>query len=227
LRVVRDERVWRRVLAMGEGNPWAETFVAEDDDGAIIGWARMFDHPDEGRTFLLPSVARTPDAVTALVRAALERAGELLVVGFDSPGTVFGDQLRVLGSPFIYNLGYYVRIADPLQFLETLRPVLSSRLAASELADARGSVEISLYTTGIAIDFDNGAVTAIREVPAVEDPTDVDGIGVAPDWFPALVFGRWKATDLAKRVDDVLILRDHKPMNVLFPFRPSDISGDF
>ena len=120
-----------------------------------------------------------------------------------------------------------MRIPDPIAFLKTLRPVLSQRLAASDLATASGTVELSLYTYGIALDYEAGAVTAVRKVAGVEDPTDVDGIGVAPDWFPASALGRWKATDLAKRVDDVLILRDHHLMNVLFPMRTSDVSGDF
>jgi predicted N-acetyltransferase YhbS len=226
LRVVRDERSWERALRRCDKNPWAEIFVAEDDAG-VVGWARVFDHPNEKRMFLFPSVARTRDAVTVLVRAALERAGDNMLIGFDSPGTMFADQLRVLGDGFVYGLGYYVRIPDPVGFLERLRPVLSQRLARSDLATAHGSVEISLYTYGIAIDYADGEVTAVRRVAGVEDPTDVDGIGVAPDWFPALVFGRCKATDLAKRVDDVLILRDHHLMNVLFPHRTSDVSGDF
>jgi predicted N-acetyltransferase YhbS len=226
LRVLRDERAWLRVLGMCAHNDWADIFVAEDDDD-VVGWARIFDHPKESRTFLLPSVARSPAAVTALVRAALDRAGDNVVIGFDSPGTVFAEQLRVLGSPFLLGLGYYVRIPDPIAFLELLQPVLSRRLAASDLAEGRGTVEISLYSYGIALDYEEGAVTGVRKVPGVEDPTDVDGIGVAPDWFPALALGRWKATDLAKRVDDVLILRDHHLMNVLFPYRTSDVSGDF
>jgi predicted N-acetyltransferase YhbS len=226
LRVVRDDRSWRRAMRMADENPWADIFVAEDTDG-VVGWARVFDHPNEQRMFLLPSVARTHDAVTALVRTALDRAGPHMLIGFDSPGTVFSEQLRALGDSFLYGLGYYVRIPDPIRFLDQLRPVLSERLAASDLADTAGSLEISLYHSGIAIDYAQGEVTAIRPIPGVEDPTDVDGIGVAPDWFPALVLGRWKATDLAKRVDDVLILRDHHLMNVLFPHRTSDVSGDF
>jgi hypothetical protein len=226
LRVVRDERSWQRVLRMCDDNEWGDIFIAEDERG-VAGWVRVFDHPNEKRTFMLPSVARSADAVTELVRAALDRAGDNMLIGFDSPGTIFADQLRVLGDPFVFGLGYYVRIPDPISFLETLRPVLSQRLAESDLAAERGTVEISLYTYGIALDYDAGAVTAVRKVGGVEDPTDVDGIGVAPDWFPALALGRWKATDLAKRADDVLILRDHHLMNVLFPYRTSDVSGDF
>jgi hypothetical protein len=51
-------------------------------------------------------------------------------------------------------------------------------------------------------------------------------VGVAPDWFPALVLGRWGARGLAARVDDVL-LGDHAPvMDVLFPALPADIATD-
>ena len=164
LRVVRDERSWRRALRMSDENPWADIFVAEDADG-VVGWARVFDHPNEQRMFLLPSVARTREAVTALVRAALDRAGAHMLIGFDSPGTVFSEQLRVLGDSFVYGLGYYVRIPEPIAFLDRLRPILSKRLAGSDLADTAGSLEISLYHSGIAIDYAKGEVTAIRPDP--------------------------------------------------------------
>jgi hypothetical protein len=175
----------------------------------------------------LPSVARTAGAVTELVRETLHRAGEHLVIGFDSPATVFGAQLRALGDSFQYGLGYYARIADPLAFLERLRPLLSARLSESDQADDAGTLEISLYTRGLALDYDHGEVGEIRAIPAEEDPTDDDGIGVAPDWFPALVLGRWGAKELARRIDDVIIARDHRLMETLFPARPSDVAGDF
>jgi predicted N-acetyltransferase YhbS len=226
LRVLRGKREWQRAITMCGPNPSAHLLVAEAGS-RVVGWCRIFDHPNESRTFLLPSVASTADAVTALVQTALERADDLMLIGFDSPGTPFATQLPVLGTSFEYGLGYYARIPDPIAFLEMLRPLLSARLAESDLADASGTLEISLYTTGIAIDFDAGSVAAVRSAAGVEDPTDTDGIGVAPDWFPALVLGRWKATELARRVDDVIIARDHHLMNVLFPQRTSDVAGDF
>jgi predicted N-acetyltransferase YhbS len=226
LRVLRAEREWRRAIAMCRPNQCAHLLVAESR-GNVVGWSRVFDHPNEGRTFLLPSVASNADAVTALVQASLDRAEDRMLIGFDSPGTAFAEQLRALGTPFEYGLGYYARIPDPIGFLEMLRPLLSARLAGSDLVDLAGTLEISLYNAGIAIDFIDGSVSSIRSIPGVEDPTDTDGIGVAPDWFPALVLGRWKATELARRVDDVIIARDHHLMNVLFPQRSSDVAGDF
>jgi hypothetical protein len=108
-----------------------------------------------------------------------------------------------------------------------MRPILSQRLASSDFADASGTVEISMYTNGLALDYERGEVGPIRAIPGLEDPTDVDGIGVAPDWFPALVFGRWCATELAHRVDDVIVSRDRRLMDVLFPQRTADVAADF
>lgn len=226
LRVVRDEPTWRRDIAMCEASEWGHLLLVENDD-AVLGWVRLLDLPKEKRTFLFPSVARTPEAVTELVWETLRRSGDHLVVGFDSPASVFGKQLRALGDSFEYGLGYYARIPDPLRFLELLRPVLSARLAASDLADSSGTLEISLYSRGLAIDYDRGTIGEIRSIPGVEDPIDDNGIGVAPDWFPALVLGRWGATELARRIDDVIVARDRRLMDALFPRQMSDVAADF
>jgi predicted N-acetyltransferase YhbS len=225
-RVVRDAHTWSRMLTRCDVNEHAHLLVAEQGDD-VVGWTLLFDHPNERRTFLHPSIARTRGAVASLVQRALEIAGDHLLIGFDSPGTFFGDELRELGAPFEFGHGYYTRIADPVAFLRLVRPVLSARLAASDLASAEGTLELSFYDSGAAIDYGGGEVVDVRATAGEEDPTDTNGIGVAPDAFPALVLGRFGAKGLAERVDDVFIGRDRHLMNVLFPFRPSDIAADF
>jgi hypothetical protein len=165
--------------------------------------------------------------VAPLVARALELAGEHMLIGFDSPGTVFAEQLRVLGAEFEHGHGYYTRIADPVGFLRLVQPLLSTRLEASDEADAEGTLDLSFYHRGAALDYAAGKVVDVRETAGEEDPTDTGGIGIAPDAFPALVLGRWGARGLEERVDDVYIGRDQHLMNVLFPRRPSDISADF
>jgi predicted N-acetyltransferase YhbS len=225
LRVIRDARSWERAMAMCQPSDHAHLLVAEEPDG-VVGWAKVFDHPNESRAFLMPSVARTAAAVAALVREALDLAGEHMLIGFDSPG-MFGERLRAMGATTIWDHGYYTRIADPLAFLDFMRPLLDARLRTSDLAQDSGTLEMSFYTTGAAIDYERGEVKEVRGIPGVEDPTDTEGIGIAPDWFPALVFGRFGAAELARRVDDVFIARDRHLMNVLFPQRPSDVTADF
>jgi predicted N-acetyltransferase YhbS len=226
LHVVRDERTWRRIVAAAEANEWAHLLVAETG-GEIVGWTQALDHPNDRRSFIWTSLARDPDAVTELVWEVLQRAGDHLVIAFDAPDPAYGERLRELGQPVDFGLAYYARIPDAVAFLDVLRPVLSRRLAASQFADATGTLELSLYATGVAIDYEQGSVVAVRSIPGVEDPTDDLGIGVAPDWFPALVLGRWGASELAQRVDDVLILRDRELMDTLFPRLTTDVAGDF
>jgi ribosomal protein S18 acetylase RimI-like enzyme len=225
LRTVRDEARWRLLFDLVMASDYEALLVAEAA-GELVGWARLHRDDDERRVYLLPSVARTEHAVDALVCAAHDWAGDELLVGFDAPGTVFGRRSAALGSSINYDLGIYTRVPDPLAMLEHLRPLLEERLRSSDLANSRGELVISFYTTGVAIDYANGAVEAIRPRPPVEDPTEQDVVGVAPDWFGALVFGRFGARGLAERADDVLLGGHHRIMDVLFPKRPSDVAAD-
>ena len=85
---------------------------------------------------------------------------------------------------------------------------------------------IPLYERGVLLGWDDGRITRIEAAPADPDPFEKGGVGVAPDWFPALVLGRWGASGLAARTDDTL-LGDHAAvMDVLFPVRPNDVVAD-
>jgi predicted N-acetyltransferase YhbS len=226
LRVVRDAGTWSLIVDRCAHSDHAHLLVAEHRN-RVEGWALVFDHPNESRTFLHPSVARRPAAVAPLVAHAVAIAGDHTLIGFDSPGTVFAPQLRELGAEFEFGHGYYARIADPVAFLRLVEPLLSARLSASDLADAEGTLALSFYADGAALDYASGSIVEVRRIPGEEDPTDTGGIGVAPDAFPALVLGRWGARGLEERVDDVFIGRDKHLMNVLFPRRPSDVAADF
>jgi hypothetical protein len=226
VRTVRDESVWALRSALAAANPHHHLLVALVDD-VVCGWARLFDEPDLHRSDLLPSLATDRDVAIALLRATLERAGDKRVEAFDGPGTVFGRTLHEVGTRIALDFGFYARVADPVALLETLRPVLSERLARSHLSNERGDLAISLYRHGVRLEYDGGEVRAVRECPPVEDPLENEGVGVAPDWFPALVLGRWGATELARRVDDVLLGRHGELMEILFPRLTSDVAGDF
>jgi hypothetical protein len=195
--------------------------------GQVAGWTRLFDHPRDDRMSLLPSVATTPAVATTLVRAALDRAGDHLLVAFDSPGTAFSEVLHEHGHGFEVGHGFYARIPDPVAVLDRLRPVLSERLSRSRYAGDDGEIDISLYVVGVRLRYAGGVVTAVEPAPPLENPLDGTGIGIAPDWFAALVFGRWGASALAERVDDVLLGPHAEIMDVLFPRRPADVAGDF
>lgn len=231
LRVHRDDQHWLRWLAIA-AHPAVDGAVAERllvavHDDAVVGWTSLTEESGEDRLYVLPSVTADAGVTDALLAHALDLAGAHPVVAYDTPGTEHGRRVRAVGRSVPYGLGIYVRIADPVALLDHLRPVLSARLAASPLADRTGEVGISLYERGLALTYDRGTVTGVHEVPAVEDPFDDGACGVAPDWFPALVLGRWGAIALADRTDDVTLGHHARLLEVLFPRRAADVVGDF
>jgi len=226
LRVEHTASRWNTWLTIAATSEWEDVLVAERD-GHRVGWCRLHRHPHDERCYLLPSMAEDPDVATAMVGRAIDRAGPLLVVGYDHPGTVFGRQLRTLGALIRLDHGVYTRVPDPRALLDALRPVLSARLSTSPYADDSGTLEISLYHDGVALTYERGEVVGVQSVPGDPDPFGHGGVGVAPDWFGALAFGRWGARGLAERVDDVLLGEHRGLMDVLFPRRPSDVVGDF
>jgi predicted N-acetyltransferase YhbS len=225
-RSVRTPERWALQLALADSSDYQHLLLAETH-GTVCGWAQLLEHPDSNRVDLLPSLVSMRGAALALISASIERAGEHLLVAFDNPGTTFGATLHEKGKSFSLGHGFYVRMADPVALLEALRPILSERLAASSLAGERGELEISLYRNGVRFAYDNAAIGPIGPCPPVEDPLDGMRVGVPPDWFPALVLGRWGASGLTDRVDDVFLGRERTLMDVLFPRRPSDVAADF
>lgn len=227
---VRTPATWRRHLAAGRGERSdAERFVVAEEDGMVTGWARLARNTTEGRVYLLPGIAVSAAATDALMIEALRWSGEsdLILVAFASSSPVYQSRLEQVATALDLRIpGYYTRVADPVALLDHLRPLLSGRLSASSLSDDRGTLEISLFNRGVALDHEAGEVTAVRAIPGVEDPIGDFGACVAPDWFGALVFGRWGAAGLADRADDVS-LGAHAPiLGALFPRVASDLATD-
>ena len=199
----------------------------------MVGWMRTQHRPADGRVYLLPSLVaddQPPSTTLALVAAARAEAADDVLVVFDSPATTYSahlDALTELGPTLRHDHGIYTRVPDPVALLDRLRPVLSARLAVSRYATRTTTLDISLYGAGVALDLDQGQVLAVRAVAGVEDPYADAGVGVAPDLFGALVFGRFGATGLAQRADDVTLGRHLGLMDVLFPQFESDVVGDF
>jgi predicted N-acetyltransferase YhbS len=121
-----------------------------------------------------------------------------------------------------YRYGLYVRAPDPVAILGALRPVLTERLrAAPAFAAYDGHVTLSLYTTSIVIGIASGSVVQITAAPGEQNPRH---IGVPPDLFATLIFGRYGAAGLEARHDDVSLGRFAGLAEVLFPRLDADVS---
>jgi predicted N-acetyltransferase YhbS len=236
LTIVRDRATFDSWIARTEavdGEVWERLLVAEEG-GRPIGWLRTSSWPGEAQLFLLPgsapdlSVAQQLLAHSMVIGADLSNrlARMVEVLASDQAATPWSRAFQACGRPRPEPSGYYARTGDEVALLRCLEPVLSSRVAASGLAHDRGELLLSLYDRGIRLAWDGGRLTTIEAAPPDPDPFDKGGVGVAPDWFPALVLGRWGALGLAERTDDTL-LGDHAAvMDVLFPARPNDIVTD-
>jgi predicted N-acetyltransferase YhbS len=232
LRVHRDDAAWDVIFALSCANEYEHLYVVERD-GRVVGWWRTQHRPEDGRVYLQPSVVHPgepPETTLAMVAHARAEAGDAVLIVFDAPGTTYGDhlsQLGQLGETRRHDHGIYVRVADAVALLERLRPVLAERLRASRYGHRSGELAISLYRSGIALDYSDGEIGPVRDTAGVEDPFAVDGVGVPPDQVGALVFGRFGAIALEQRVDDVTLGRQRGLMEVLFPRRDADVVGDF
>jgi predicted N-acetyltransferase YhbS len=240
LRVQRDDAAWQVATTTCADNRYEQLWVLERVDPglrvtAVVGWFRTQRRPEDERLYI-PTAGIEPgepaSSTMAMIRHAETIAGDDTLIVWDIPDTSYSghlDDLARLGAlsePMQLGQGIYVRVPDPVALLDRLRPLLSARLAGTKYAERDDELVLSLYESGVALDLARGEVTAVRAVPGIEDPFAVGGVGIAPDWFGALVFGRHGAIALEARADDVTLGRRRGVMEVLFPKRPSDVVGD-
>lgn len=223
LRLRRTGAEWQDVV---DDRATANGLYVVHVDGDVRGWMRFFSYTDDGVSLVVQAGSTDLDAATALVHHASELAGHTRLLLIDRHGDPLHALLASIAHPDVDGFNaIYTRVADPLALLEALRPVLDDRLARSELAGFDGELLMSLYTRSIRLVVRGGAVEAIEWAEGVEDPDGEAAIGVAPDALPALLLGRFGASGLAARVDDVVLGRHRRLADVLFPPLVADVVG--
>ncbi|MBV6509593.1 MAG: hypothetical protein JJLCMIEE_02687 [Acidimicrobiales bacterium] len=218
---VRDDRTWEDQVH-GE-TPYAQTFLVAERAGRIGGYARLA-ATDDSEFVLAQATALDADCFGAILAHAEAVSGsqEVLVAG--SPCPVVGPILARLPQAHLH-LPLYGRIADPLRLLERLRPELDRRLQHARSAPPDDGLDISLYATGLRLHFAGRRIEAIEATSANEYPAPQE-VAISPDNLPALVFGRFDPTELARRVDDVQLGRHADLMGILFPRLCNAVFGD-
>lgn len=204
---------------------WGEGVLVARHGERVGGWMRLQEYPEIESFEVLQAATDELAAAEALVVHAQRLAGDANLGLLGRHGDPWSALLTSVGFPVDDFHGLYTRIADPAAFLGAVSPVLSRRLASSPLRNEVGELVISLYEESLTVDYDRGEITGVRVTEGVEDPGDVDGVGVAPDAFCALVFGVHGATALAARVEDVVLGRHGALMEVLFPPLVADVVG--
>lgn len=212
---------WRALVAHQASSQWLV-----ERDGVPVATGRIA--PTGSAIRLAELAALDAPATYALVHHARALAGEQpdgkQVRVYERPGTVAGAALAPYLGPLPDRVRrYYLRIPDPAALLEHLRPVLSARLAASELAGASGEAVLSLYRSHLRFGYRDGEVGPFARGGTMQW-VGTDGAAVPPDLVPSLLFGPEGFAGLARSHPDVSAGQEAEPlMRTLFPPVHSDV----
>jgi hypothetical protein len=209
---------WRWLLDVST----VEMRVVEDDD-RVCGVARSKRRTGGSDDEAAPRITVAEVAATSIgvARALLADArkthgdGDIRVI--DRPGTAVSALLAEVGRRNDERDEYLVRIADPVGFLDALRPTLSARLAASPFARESGQLLLSFYRYGAVLSYADGVVTSVRPVAGIQLPVAAGGAGVPPDLIAALLFGPHGALQLEAWHPDCNLGRRRALVATFFP----------
>ncbi len=136
----------------------------------------------------------------------------------ERPGSLGGDALEgYLARPPRQAARYYIRVGDTAALLNHLRPVLSTRLSESGLADGSGEIVVSFFRHHVRLPYAQGIVLDVLQGGPLQAPASVGGAGVAPDLVGPLLFGPDGIAGLAERHPDVYPGPNEALMMALFP----------
>lgn len=213
--VAHSRQLWRFVLS----SPVYQTMIASYQ-GSARAMGRIY--VDDGTPILTDVVATDGDGLAAVVSAARRLAPTRPTFLLSRVGL---EPLLAAWQTDDYTYGYYVRVADPVQFLNAVRPVLEERLRASPIESQRGEGLISFYRSSIRFSYDGGELSPFEAGGPEPAPGSRGGAGVPPDLFSTMVFGDVGVGELARRHPDFRPGRLRSLLQVMFPVVDSDVAS--
>lgn len=213
-----------------------EIYVIEDQDGEKTGFIGI--PPVKwGQGSMLTLYELSPGCawsdVTPSVIRFLWQKGEELAVEQDQKQKLFGFWLGEQHP--VYEViptklprerkpyAYFVRVPDLPAFLNTIKPILESRLATSAFANHTGTIKLSFYRDGLSLNFKQGRLEEIKALAfdALEDTV----ANFPPLVILHLVFG-YRTVEELKHILPDCTTKDDETMNLLnalFPKKASQI----
>ena len=118
---------------------------------------------------------------------------------------------------------WFLRVADLLDFLRTITPVLEARLAASVCAGYSGELKLSFYRGGLRLVFDQGHLTLV--VPWQETRADPAAAAFPGLTFLQILFGWRSLAELRYAFPDCQVKDEIclPQLEALFPKALSDV----
>ena len=205
-RFILTSPVYRTVIGLFKGKPRAMARVYLDD----------------GTPILTDVVAGDADGLAAVVTTTRESAPGKPTFMLSRAAV---DGLLSAWEADDYTYGYYVRIADPVAFLNAIRPVLEHRLGVSAFEGQSGRALISQYRSSIEFEHDRGRLSAFTWAGPEPAPGARGGAGVPPDLFCTLVLGGVGVDELARRHPDLRPGKLRDLLRTMFPKAESDVAS--
>jgi hypothetical protein len=218
-------------LTSTRSEPWWHWWLGTDAPGGV--YVAEYDGVVHGVAWLENGAFDLGPSVTVVLQPAVRLEGALwalLAEAAGREGTVAVEERAGL-TRLAYSVStayprpraLYVRVPDLAALLDRIRPVLSARLARSAFSPSSGSLLLSSYAASIVLTYQGGEIVDVEAGPPEQNPNAKGGAGVPPDLIATLVFGRYGASGLAARHDDVRLGRAAALMDVLFPKLDADI----
>lgn len=190
--------------------------------GSVVGTGRTT-APDDG-VLLAEVAAEDASAATALIACAQALDPPHGVRVAERPGTAITEVLAEHAAPPSGCCEqYYVRIPSLSAVVDAVRPVLTTRLAASGLDRDGRDVVLSTFGSHVRMPVTGSTLGAPVAGGVLQAPGSVSGCGVAPDQLGSVLFGPLGIEGLTRRQPDVYPGRDHELFAALFPPVTSDL----
>ena len=209
---------WRWLLAREGSTVWA---CERDDEVVATGRTTMM---DDGGVLLAEAAAVDESAARDLVVGAAAIAEGHPVRVAQRPGTTVHAVARGLAEdddPVAEQ--YYIRIPDPAELLDRLRPVFSQRMQHAGLDRAGRELVLSLYSSHHRMAVTDEGLGPVTSGGPMQSPGAAGGAGCAPDQLAALLFGPLGMHGLSRRRPDVYPGRDPEWFDAVFPPLRADL----
>lgn len=213
--IAPEEIPWSTWFEISASGTDTDYLLVAESDGAIVGFTRA--HRDGDDVLRIQSSYADSPGVARRIHDSLAAIRNTGLLALDCGDTTWRDHLAAQAPVMALPFGISARISDRVGLLRLLRPEFDRRLGSASAAEPDGKLRLSLFTSAIVLEIFGGKIADVRPASPSDDPPSPDDPAIAPDWFPALVFGRWGAEGLAGRVDDVNAGSDPATVDTLFP----------
>jgi predicted acetyltransferase len=221
---VRNEQIWKMQQETGLASEYSFDGYAIEERGRITAYFRISCKPEE-KKLILREATDTDYPTTMAILGFLKDTGKEHCLEALIARTSYHDPLtRILealgAEQRIPPYAWQIRATDYVSLLQKMKPLLESRLAASEYRGLTEKLNLNFRWFKTRIAIESGSVTAVQ--PLRTDEQCIAGLN--PPASTQLIFGYKSREELEACFPDFYVRPKCKRLiDVLFPKLPSHI----